>query len=59
NSHKKAEPFCVRGIRSEPRIFVHCAHKNALSPRKVFFAAYTPPQKTDCGFFTAPEPRTL
>ena len=27
--------------------------------RKVFFAAYTPPQKTDWGFFAAPKPRTL
>ena len=35
------------GFRSEPRIFVRAAHKNTLSPRKVFFATYTPPQKTD------------
>ena len=32
------------GFRSEPRIFVRAAHKNTLSPRKVYFATYTPPR---------------
>ena len=32
------------GFRSEPRIFVCAAHKNTLSPRKVYFAMYTPPR---------------
>lgn len=33
-------------IRSEPRVSVRSTHGNTLSPRKVFFAMYTPPQKT-------------
>ena len=37
--------FWDKGYRSEPRIFVCTAHKNTLSPRKEFFATYTP-QKT-------------
>ncbi len=32
------------GFRSEPRIFVCAAPKNTLSPRKVYFATYTPPR---------------
>ena len=44
------------GFRSEPRIFVRRARKNTLSPRRVFFAAYTPPRKTDFILFAACEP---
>ena len=51
--------FDQREFRSEPRIFVCAAHKNTLSPRKVFFATYTPPQKTNFILFAASEPRTL
>ena len=46
------------GFRSELRIFVCAAHKNTLSPRKVFFATYTP-QKTDWIFFAALRCREL
>ena len=37
---EKSVAFFRSGFRYEPR-------KNTLSPRKVFFATYTPPQKTD------------
>ncbi len=56
---KRAMPFCQASFRSDPRIFVCYAHKNTLSTRKVFFATYTPPQKTDWIFFAAFKPRTL
>ena len=53
---KKAEGlFLTKGFRSDPRIFACHARKDTLSPRKVFFATYTP-QKTDWSFFAACEP---
>lgn len=45
--------------RSEPRIFVCAAHKNILSPRRVFFRRTRRRKKTDFSFFAAFRPRTL
>ena len=39
--------------------FLCAAHKNTPSPRRVFFATYTSPQKTDFSLFAAFRPRTL
>ncbi|MEI3122864.1 MAG: hypothetical protein V8S81_03510 [Oscillospiraceae bacterium] len=39
------------GVRSEPRILAAVNGQNTLSARKVFFATYTPPQKTDWNLF--------
>ena len=55
---QKTLSFGQEGFRSEPCICARCARTNTLSPRKVFFATYTP-QKTDWIFFAASEPRTL
>ena len=48
-----------KGLRSDSRIFARFARKNILSPRKVFFATYTPPQRTNSTFFTALRRREL
>ena len=36
-----------KSFRSDPRVFTHKMRENTLSPRKVFFATYTPPRKMD------------
>ena len=51
--------FLTTRFRSEPRILPAAGGQNTLSTRKVFFATYTPPQKTNFTFFAACEPRTL
>ena len=56
---QKGFALLLEGIRSEPRIFVCAAHKNTLSPRRVFFATYTPPRKTDFNLFAPLRRREL
>ena len=48
-----------KGLRSDPRIFARFARKNILSPRKVFFATYTPPQKNGFDFIRGLRRREL
>jgi len=47
------------GVRSEPRILAAVNGQNTLSARKVFFATYTPPQKTDWNLFAPLRRREL
>ena len=43
----------LEGIHSEQRVLSAVSGQNTLSPRKEFFATYTPPRKTDRIFFAA------
>ena len=43
----------LEGIRSEPRVLSDVSGQTTLSPRKAFFATYTPPRKTDRIVFAA------
>ena len=49
----------AKGFRCTARLVQPLAGLRHFAARKVFFAAYTPPQKTDFTFFAASEPRTL
>ena len=48
-----------RGSRSEPRVLPAAGGQNTLSPRKVYFATYTPPQNTDYNLFAPLRRREL
>ena len=41
-SKKGGALFLQKSFRSVPRVFTHKMRENTLSPRKVFFATYTP-----------------
>nr|DAY57725.1 MAG TPA: hypothetical protein [Caudoviricetes sp.] len=57
---KRALPFLTKEIPLRPaRPNGLFAHLDTLSPRKVFFATYTPPRKMDGTRFAACGPRTL
>ena len=49
----------MKGDSLRPARFRALPHENTLSPRKVFFATYTPPRKMDGTGFAACGPRTL
>ena len=65
--HREFAPLCVSAGYASLRHTLARHQPSGLprpvplgrGSRKVFFAAYTPPRKTDWGFFAALEPRTL
>ena len=56
---KRANPFCRKRFRCALRLGWPLASLRHSAPRKVFFATYTPPQKTDWIFFAPCAARTL
>ena len=56
---KRVNPFCRKSFRCALRLGWPLASLRHSAPRKVFFATYTPPQKTDFTLFAAFEPQTL
>ena len=56
---KRVNPFCRKSFRCALRLGWPLASLRHSAPRKVFFATYTPPQKTDWIFFAPCAARTL